>query len=479
MFRPSILVSLFALLVSVTALAQTPLSPSTVIPASGLQSDVAILRSAFEQLHPGLYRYKSKAQMDQAFEQLSKDFRSDQTLQATFVRLSAFTAQIQCGHTYPSFFNQSKAVTTALFERPDRLPFFYRWIGRKMIVTKDFTPDHKLPVGTEVMSIDGIASGKILDRLLPLIRADGANDAKRIDLLQLQGTSQYEAADIFLPMTFPRWSTPFALRIKKIDGKRGDQVTVAPVSFAERKVESLGARADPHSGGPLFTLRYLQSGAALLTMPTWVMYQGKWEWHAWLNQSLNEIVDRKSPSLIIDLRGNEGGDDVGKVILARLKAAPDATEPYVRLVRYRKAPAELLRYLQTWNQSFKDWGESAVALEQPWPTAPPVLYFRQVETSSPAATTIPVPSAKPYTGQVYVLTDASNSSATYAFERTIQTEHLGTLIGQPSGGNKRGTNGGAFFFLRLPQSGIEIDLPLIGYFPQQPNRMKVSSPTFS
>ena len=28
-----------------------------------------------------------------------------------------------------------------------------------------------------------------------------------------------------------------------------------------------------------------------------------------------------------------------------------------------------------------------------------------------------------------------------------------------------GANGGAFFFLRLPKSGIELDLPLIGQFP--------------
>lgn len=40
-----------------------------------------------------------------------------------------------------------------------------------------------------------------------------------------------------------------------------------------------------------------------------------------------------------------------------------------------------------------------------------------------------------------------------------------TLVGQPTGGNRRGINGGAFFFLRLPHSKIEIDLPLIGFFP--------------
>ncbi|WP_179504173.1 MULTISPECIES: hypothetical protein [unclassified Sphingomonas] len=36
------------------------------------------------------------------------------------------------------------------------------------------------------------------------------------------------------------------------------------------------------------------------------------------------------------------------------------------------------------------------------------------------------------------------------------------------GGNQRGINGGGFFFTRLPGSGIEFDLPLIGYFPATP-----------
>jgi hypothetical protein len=39
------------------------------------------------------------------------------------------------------------------------------------------------------------------------------------------------------------------------------------------------------------------------------------------------------------------------------------------------------------------------------------------------------------------------------------------LFGNTTGGNRRGINGGAFFFVRLPASGLEFDLPLVGYFP--------------
>lgn len=62
-----------------------------------------------------------------------------------------------------------------------------------------------------------------------------------------------------------------------------------------------------------------------------------------------------------------------------------------------------------------------------------------------------------------MLTDWQNSSVTFQFTRIVQDNALAALIGGPTGGNKRGIiNGGAFFFMRLPKSGTEVDLPLFG-----------------
>lgn len=69
-----------------------------------------------------------------------------------------------------------------------------------------------------------------------------------------------------------------------------------------------------------------------------------------------------------------------------------------------------------------------------------------------------------------MLISATNSSANFNFARRIQQNRLATLVWQPTGGNLRGINGGAYFFVRLPDSGLEFDLPLIGYFPTTPQR---------
>ncbi len=140
-----------------------------------------------------------------------------------------------------------------------------------------------------------------------------------------------------------------------------------------------------------------------------------------------------------------------------------------RLVRYRKVSDDLVPYLDTWDNSFRDWGTSAADLSEPWPTAPAeVSYFKLTRYDDDATGDVMTPEGTHFRGKVFVLIDATNSSATFQFAQNIQSHRLGTLIGQPTGGSQRGINGGAFFFLRLPHSGIEMDLPLIGTFPPSP-----------
>jgi hypothetical protein len=126
-------------------------------------------------------------------------------------------------------------------------------------------------------------------------------------------------------------------------------------------------------------------------------------------------------------------------------------------VRYRKVPDELVPYLKTWDPSFRDWGEKAVENGDG--------FYRLTKYDDEAGADVIRPSGRPFKGRVWVLIDASNSSATFEFSQMIRNNKLGMLVGQPTGGNQRGITGGAFFFLRLPHSKIEADLPLIGQFP--------------
>ena len=74
------------------------------------------------------------------------------------------------------------------------------------------------------------------------------------------------------------------------------------------------------------------------------------------------------------------------------------------------------------------------------------------------------PRGRRYEERVAVLIGAANSSATFQFAQVVKENKLTTLVGQTTGGNQRGINGSAFFFVTLPNSRIEVDLPLVGKF---------------
>jgi hypothetical protein len=150
------------------------------------------------------------------------------------------------------------------------------------------------------------------------------------------------------------------------------------------------------------------------------------------------------------------------VIVSRLIRRDLALSNEQRWVRYRRAPDALVPYLNTWDRSFLDWGDDA----QPSTERPG--FYRLTRYDDGAETTVIAPRGRRFAGPVAVLCDASNSSATFNFARTMKDNRLAMLIGEATGGNRRGINGGAFFFLNLPGSGLVVDLPLIANFPRTP-----------
>lgn len=425
--------------------------PATLSPAA-MRSDIGLLRRAYEGLHPGLLRYASPAGSADRFDALVRAASRPLTLPQFYLAVSHYLATVRCGHSYANFYNQSKAVRAALFEAPDRLPLEFLWLGNRMIVTAD-PIGIGIARGSEITAIDGRPVGAILSALVAVARADGHNDAKRRRLMSMQGEDRYESFDVFFSLLFGR--DRYRLSINDPRG-RERTATVEAISLARRRALMQPA-ADASGDKALWTIGR-RGDAAILTMPNWAVYDSKWDWKSWLGSAVDSIISDKVPRLIVDLRGNEGGMDCGNALVARLIDRPVPFERVRRLVRYQRVPADLLPHLDTWDHSWDDWKDAARPYDD-----------RFYELVGPDwGTTIIEPKGRRYTGTVTVLTSPQNSSATYQFADLVKRERLGTLVGEPTGGNRRGINGGCFYFLRLPETGIEIDLPLIGLFPTAP-----------
>lgn len=419
------------------------------------RGDVEILRQAWETMHPGLYRYNTPEQITGRLQGLSAAWSAAGDFRTRFLALTEVTAAVRCGHTYPSPYNADDAVVSRLY--PDRalVPFRFRWLDRRMVVTRDDSGQGLFPAGTEITAIDGVPVRDLLARLIPLARADGGNDAKRISLMEVRGDDGYETFDIHLPLVLPLRSTAsFTLGDARV-------VSAGLLTLEERRA-GRNPSADPATDANPWTMELGEDGVARLTMPGWALYDSTFAWETWLDAAMADLVEARARGLVVDLRGNEGGEDCGDIILARLLERDLTLENDQRWVRYRRAPAALHPYLDTWDRSFLDWGEAAI----PAPERPE--YFRLTRYDDGQEGKVISASDRRFQAPLVVLCDASNSSATFQFAKVVKDNGLGRLVGQPTGGNRRGINGGAFCFLRLPASGIEVDLPLIASFPTIP-----------
>lgn len=419
------------------------------VAAAKPRSDPQWVHLLLTALHPGLYRYQTPRQFERRFAAFARAWVERPALEARYLALARLMGSIRCGHSYVNPYNQRDSVIARLTGGRGLLPFRFRWIAGEMVVSEEAAG---LAPGTRIIAVDGVPSRQILASLIPFARADGGNDAKRRALMELSGHDEFEAFDLFHPLLFPT-GRQVTLRLVGPDGRRD----IRRLKAVDRAARLASRRPSPARGSdqPIWTMTRT-CRTAVLTMDSWSVYNSKWDWKGWLGGELDRIATDGTRGLIIDLRANEGGRDCGDPIIARLATAAVAAEPYRRLVRFAEVPADLRPPLDTWDKSFFALGREGSRFDE---------RYRQLPGNDGG---VVAPAGPRFVGRVAVLTSATNSSATFSFARRIQRNRLATLVGEPTGGNRRGINGGAYFFVRLPESDLEFDLPLIGYFPATP-----------
>jgi len=137
-------------------------------------------------------------------------------------------------------------------------------------------------------------------------------------------------------MFFPQKSGTDTLVLVRPRSPKAEQVSVSSLTYEER-IAPIKQHEDERKGDDeaLFEWKDMPDGGGYLKMPTWALYDSRWNWKQWLNTHLDEAAGRNAPFLILDLCGNEGGDDVGNEILPHLINAPITLSSMRRLTRYR------------------------------------------------------------------------------------------------------------------------------------------------
>jgi C-terminal processing protease CtpA/Prc len=411
--------------------------------------DVRLAKRALTELHPALTKYATQAEMDAAFTRFETRGNAARSATEMYLAATELAAAIRCGHTWTNTFNQNGAVKVALLDAPNKLPFEMVLVESRWLVIASATA--AINPGDEVLAINSASADEIVKRMMPYLRADGSSDGKR--LIQLSHDRPATSMmDLVWPLLSPPEGSRYALRVRRANGEIAS-LEVSAMTFAARKAAfaEQGKRAKSEQWA-----LSIDGDVATMTLPTFAFWNTKFDWKLWLETSFTSLRERNVRHLVIDIRGNEGGDGgINRELLSYLLAKEFTWPASHAISSYERAPYILAKHLDTWDYSFFDRTGNVEKLGEK-------RYLFKPKSSINSSV---VPKAQRFRGKTYLLVGAENSSATFQLAYLAKLSGAATLIGQRTGGNLRGLNGGELTWVTLANSGVAIDIPLLASNP--------------
>lgn len=453
------------ILLLVTGLKVTGQQINAKISADQRRQEVILLQKSLVSLHPGLYRYNTPGQIDQYVNELLQKVSGPITDHTYFILLSQFVTKIKCGHTYLNPWNQKKQVIDDYFSKA-YIPFLYRVVDKKFIITHNLSEHPGIREGDEIISINGIAVHTIFDSLWTVSRSDGNNGpGKKSDNMNIVpidiDTSNYSMFDIFFPLFFPQNfdTATYHFGIKSSKGKPRT-ITVRSLSKKQRQLVYVSRFGEIPIHEENWTFRSLNPETAYFRVGDFETWDWKTDYKKYLDGVFKTVARNHTPNLVIDIRGNEGGDDEARdELLSYIIDKPFGCEnPTRRLYRFLSIPDTLMPYLKTWEKEAKQPKNA-----KEYTMTSEGLYERNEAIRQPCSPVNPKPGV--FKGNVFLITNSNNSSTTFTLADIFQVKHRGSIVGEQTGGTKQGLNGGKFLLLNLPYSKIEIDIPIIWQAP--------------
>jgi len=395
--------SLLLLVVSASGIkAQDKPDVHRKIAPAQLQHDFTLLRDTLQKIHAGLYRYKSKAEMDRLFATKFALLKDSLNELSYFSMLRSLVSDIEDGHT--ACFLPSE-LENQIFKSPNLFPIQPLFIGQQAYVacdTKDFQ------AGTEILAINNEKIKDLRRTLFSVIPTDGANETgKQVELNKFFFGHYAFALGERASFTVD-YKTPSGM-VK--------QTTLAAVAVNDIQCRPANSKVEKY-----LQLNYQPGNIAVLTVQSFLngyLDDTKENLKIFLTASFQELKVNKINKLIIDLRDNKGGEDEnGALLYAYLTDKP-------------------FRYYDSLKSTTKNLEHPNLGLQQP--------------------------KENNFTGKVEFLINGKCFSTTAEFCAVAQSNERGIFIGEETGGGYYGNTSGDRATVELPNTHIRVNIPMNKY----------------
>ena len=417
-------------------------NPEHVYSVEQLREDFLLLRTALEEAHAGLYYYSSKDEMDKLFDSVFESLDQPLTEPDFYRHIALLTAGINDGHTRILY---SRPFDEYLSAEPVLFPLNLVFIEDKTYVSRNYSEIEDIVEGGEILSIDGHPMDDILVKMLPYIPSDGHIQTSKLNFLR-----STENFGRLYSLLFKRGSS-FTIDYRSPEDGKRKRIRVAGKNagdinriFQERYPE---AAQTP----PPIELDY-RGDVAVLTIRTFSSRPYRTaglSFASFLKEAFQELAEKGTQNLIIDMRNNGGGEDhYGKILCSYL-----IDKPFLYYKHLELAGNEV---------SFSEYTDS--------PTLNRMLKANVVENERGQYLLRKHPNLgeqeplqPTFGGHVYVLLNGGSFSATGETTSVMHFHQKAVFVGEECGAGYYGNTSGLMPTLTLPHTGLRIRIPMFRY----------------
>jgi Peptidase family S41 len=406
-------------------------SSATTYEPAAMAADLARFHAALRDGHAGLDDSAARVELDRVYAGLREEVRQPKQPMEFFRLVLRLTASVHDGHT--SAFTRDTLRNQMLGQ--GLLPFHVIIQHDRIFVLRNLS-DARFADGSEILSIDGVSSPAILARLADHLGVDGGSASGIRYRLGSGYNSFYQVyPQLFgYPATYRVVLSDHATRaIRIVDVPR-----IAWGEFARRDHARYGAPLhtwsleDELKTPPLELRVRSDSGYALLRIRRFFkdsIDEGPDVYLGLLTDAFRRIADARIRRLVIDLRGNGGGDGAN---VARLLTFL-VTRPFTPTTRitFRGDDAYYARFTRDSLGLDDYFGLRRDGAQYTVTRAPDI---RELSTFAPAR-------AHRYSGALAVLIDGGTVSAAGMAAGLLQELTSATLVGEEAGGYAGMSNG--------------------------------------
>lgn len=390
--------------------------------------DFQIFKNAIKDIHPGLYWHADSLEIADRFATLEKKLDQEIALKDYYGLLQKFYAGIRCGHSWMSMPSAWRKPTDG---GPYRIPLNFYLESDRIFVFRDLTDDRSIGEGHEVLTINGVSVGEIMETLMQYTPTDGYARSRQINLLAGNFSRYYQVhygMDSTFEITLAQGGSTRKVTLKGLPNKEANTRSIERYGKVKRSKKMLEYKMIDEQ------VSYLR----ISSLDKEEIKDGDQRYKPFIKRAFEDIADNNSSKLIIDLRGNPGGEDNYGATLA--KYLLQEKFDYYRRMETVTRKFQYNEY--SYQRGFNTMGKS-LKKDKENPGTYTYNFSRQLKKQKPAKNS--------FKGNLIVLIDGGTFSAASEVASILHTNQRATFIGEETGGGYYGNNSAMMYGIELPR----------------------------